>query len=76
MMNSERKLLGWTLGQWWTVLSNYPPSTFDFRGLHESRYIWKNAHNFEPVESPITKKFEHHWEKFCNTLNRIFGREP
>ena len=70
------QVLGYSPGQWWTVFAKYPPDPMDFRGIQQSRMLWAKNENGVPPESPVTKKFMHHWEKFVKNLRIEFGRSP
>lgn len=73
---SKFSLLGYSPGQWWTVFAKYPPTPMDFKGVAASRMLWMKNEDRVPEEAPVTKKFMHHWEKFCKTLKIEFGRTP
>lgn len=52
----EPKLLGWTFDQWAIVIGQFPPESFTYPGLIESRRQWLKTRRYEPGSEVLTPK--------------------
>ncbi len=67
------KVLGWSTGQWQTVLKEFPPKTAFFSSVIKSKQAWhlKYTSHAEPVSSQVTPAFGAAWDAF---VARLLGR--